>query len=113
MTPQEINVAIAEVCGWVKKREIEPGEWVWLHPEYKTIRGQGCIPDYLNDLNAMHEAEKTLTPEQRDIYYDYLSDISAQYNQGVRVDDAWGTYHATAPQRAEAFLRTVVKWIES
>jgi hypothetical protein len=63
------------------------------------------LPDYLNDLNAMHEAEKMLTESQ-----------SAQYERRlmgsrsfVGAAEFW-IYHATAAQRAEAFLRTIGKW---
>jgi hypothetical protein len=59
------------------------------------------IPDYLNDLNAMHEAENILSSEkwQRRDYIDYLSE-----------DDQWLHVHSTAAQRAEAFLRTLNLW---
>lgn len=53
MTPEKQRIAIAEVCGWkwtedgwhdtVRKRAV------------KMIAGHN-LPDYLNDLNAMHEA---------------------------------------------------------
>jgi len=56
------------------------------------------LPDYLNDLNAMHEAEKVLTPEQCDSY---------QHLLGMTVNRPW---HATATQRAEVFLQTLNLW---
>ena len=52
------------------------------------------IPDYLNDLNAMHEAEQTLDGNQRLPYLVLLQ----------------GHCFPTAAQRAEAFLRTIGKW---
>ena len=58
-------------------------------------------PDYLNDLNAMHEAEKVLTDKQA-ILYDSILDLIS----------GW-TFHRTAAQRAEAFLRTIGKWEDS
>jgi hypothetical protein len=50
----------------------------------------------------MHEAEKTLD-------YNDLNDMekSVSFHFGVT------PFHATASQRAEAFLRTVGKWEES
>jgi hypothetical protein len=68
------------------------------------------VPDYCNDLNAMHEAEKLLTPRKRTFselfreirYHKILGEI-------VRREDefSWRTYHATAAQRAEAFVLTM------
>ena len=77
MNDEQINEAIAEACGIVSK-----DQWGSL---YKTPRGilRDC-PDYCNDLNAMHEAEKTLN---------HMT--------------------ATARERAEAFLRTLGKWEET
>ncbi len=57
-------------------------------------------PSYLTDLNAMHEAEKVLTDEQQDDYMNWLGNCYSE----------WPSIHATAAQRAEAFLRTIGKW---
>jgi hypothetical protein len=62
-------------------------------------------PDYLSDLNAMHEAEKMLTPQQQS---DYSFSLSAGWMSDRR--DNWRGCHATATQRAEAFLRTLNFW---
>jgi hypothetical protein len=60
------------------------------------------IPDYLTDLNAMHEAEKVLTTaDLRESYENFMFwDEKGKY-------PLWG---ATATQRAEAFLRTLNLW---
>jgi hypothetical protein len=57
--------------------------------------------DYCTDLNAMHEAEKVLTFEDWESYRDELGGSFR------------GCAHATARQRAEAFLRTLGKWKEA
>ena len=71
MTDEEINKAIAESIGW---------KWVHLQEQIGlrgVLRGyppnvecagvnQEYVTDYCNDLNAMQEAEKTLTKEQAD-----------------------------------------------
>ena len=61
------------------------------------------IPDFSGDLNEMHEAEKVLLAIQ---WYDYASRLN---------EDCWhwALIHATARQRAEAFLRTIGKWEEA
>ena len=60
-------------------------------------------PDYPHDLNAMHEAEKTLTPTQWHQYNAHLARITMH-------DRLFAMVSATAAQRAQAFLRTVGKW---
>lgn len=95
MSPEDQRIAIAEACGW-KSRLIEgerdPSQDSWTSP-----------PDYLNDLNAMHEAEKTLDYDQRSAFVVRLS---------VMMNNGFEFCHATAAQRAEAFLRTIGKWQE-
>jgi hypothetical protein len=105
MTDDEINQAIAEACGWTQFTRIGiNGSNGWMHgipPD-----GYGPfeeIPDYCNDLNAMHEAEKVLTDDQRSIFYPrWLGGFMSRT----------GPIYATAYQRAEAFVRTLGKWEE-
>lgn len=92
MTPEQQRIAIAEACGWWISESLS----IWQH---KTK--DGAPPDYLNDLNAMHEAEKVLTTAQATTMSQYLH---------RRLGMLWG--FATASQRAEAFLRTMGKWKE-
>ena len=63
------------------------------------------LPDYLNDLNAMHEAEKILTCPQFNNYILELSNITTNYSNPQKE-----TVIATATQRAEAFLKTLNLW---
>ena len=60
------------------------------------------IPDFSNDLNEMHDAEMTLTEDQMWVMARNIE----------RNEDKW-YFHATARQRAEAFLRTIGKWNQS
>jgi hypothetical protein len=57
--------------------------------------------DYCTDLNAMHEAEESLTDDQ----------LWRMARNIERNDEQW-YFRATARQRAEAFLRTLGKWEE-
>jgi hypothetical protein len=81
----------------------------WTMPEKWCMDPKGVLrfnhdrPNYLNDLNVMHEAEKVLTDEQWDTYCYRLDGVG-----GMR-----HCTHATASQRAEAFLRTIGKWEEA
>ena len=95
MNPEAQRIAIAEACGIVTK-----DQW---GPLYKTPRGilRDC-PDYLADLNAMHEAEKVLSVREKQNYISTLRNICV-------VAGCWPET-ATADQRAEAFLHTLGKW---
>lgn len=70
------------------------------------------LPNYLNSLDVMHEAEKVLTDEQGSMYRHILSMNSdgplAKY---LTVERAM--CHATAAERAEAFLKATSKWEKS
>jgi hypothetical protein len=104
MTPEQQRIAIAEACGWT---EIEPCTCCYgVSRGYQPIPAahKKHVPDYLNDLNDMHEAEKVLTSEQVTSYVDSLESMN----------ERWSTpAFATASQRAEAFLRTIGKWQEA
>jgi hypothetical protein len=105
MSDEEINRAIAEHLGWrcqshVPEQNKAGATMCWIPPgnhEWHPVQ----IPNYCGDLNAMHEAEKALTKKD-------LWEMTMQLCNIVYGDVPLA--HATAPQRAEAFLRTVGKW---
>jgi hypothetical protein len=101
MKPEEQRIAIAEACGWA-----QDGPWGnhWIDPSGRAheIWGPGlACPDYLNNLNAMHEAENAVIWPRR-LWYQYCLKLP-----GRSFDESIG---ATAAQRAEAFLRTLNLW---
>jgi hypothetical protein len=63
------------------------------------------VPDYFNDLNAVHELEKLLTPIQRFVYYKAVTQIIGSKDQEYYLN-----LHATAAQRCEAFGLTLCLW---
>ncbi len=93
MTPDEQRIAIGAACGLTRES---------LGPDWDKL------PDYPNDLNAMHEAEKTLSENERCKYADHLLGNGAG-EDGLDLFDA---VHRTAAQRAEAFLRMKGLWRE-
>ena len=101
MNNEQINIAIAEYCGRVRRPD---GYW---YPDGKTYGSQG-IHNYCNDLNAMHEAEKVLNHIRAAEYARILTSIAWQSEQPV-----FAPMTATARERAEAFLRTLGKWEET
>ena len=102
MTPDQIDMAIAEFRGWTE---------IQLYPESGRLWGNrpgsegqsyrlNAVPQFHKCLNACHNAETGLSYEQFDEYYIQLS------VKMVR------PFHATAAQRAEALLKTVGLWQE-
>jgi hypothetical protein len=115
MTEEQQRIAIAEACGWQFIPEYyhgkdDPPEFTTVTPDGRHLCGY--YPDYLNDLNAMHEAEKLLTEDQISNYGSFLK---GKDNETVSL---YAPEHreiakvamATAAQRAEAFLKTIGKW---
>lgn len=113
MSDQEINIAIAEACPTI----------VGLGADGIYYLRTGLVEfDPCNDLNAMHEALMMQTSELRIRFRKELKHIIAPETKPSKIKvsgiclmgeaeyDLW--FHATARQRAEAFLRTIGKWKE-
>ena len=98
MKPKAINQAIAEACEWA--------------PEgCRCPHCRAHIPDYCNDLNAMHEAEKSAGVHLGQSYAKNLREVINQDERGnILRHETWVYYTATAAQRAEAFLKTLNLW---
>ena len=117
MNPEQQRIAIAEACGWSHKTL--GNETYWWHDENNkslppSDDGMRACPDYLNDLNAMHEAEKLLTKANWGCYGAELYIITGAHTHGISQNHHWlAVAFSTASQRAEAFLRTIGKWEES
>ena len=113
MSPEAQRIAIAEACGWKQvTRENKPEE-IWEHQKHplKICRERSKLPDYLNDLNVMHEAEKVLSDNNQMKFRGELIDMMIP-KYGFE-SACLLAIHATAAQRAEAFLRTIGKWEET
>jgi len=102
MTPEAQRIAISEACGWTQHEAREATYWKFNG----DFIGAGP-PDYLNDLNAMHEAESLLTLDQMNRYTKEL--FKVMYVMPHDVGTAF-LFIATATQRAEAFLKTLGLW---
>jgi hypothetical protein len=106
MKAEQQRIAIAEACGW--KCSEDSHELGQLIAQF--------IPDYLNDLNAMHQAMAHLEPEQVNQFAAELSGIVLEnrekYWWDLTSNEVGHVANATAAQRAEAFLRTIGKWEE-
>ena len=113
-TPKQQQIAIAEACGWVH-HNMRPSE---TERHQKKWRYLSDLPDYLNDLNAMHEAEKaclTTIPLVTDYGIRLVNALHREHKKNPRIQDtSWRIpvvgncgWFATAAQRAEAFIRTL------
>lgn len=111
MTDTKIRIAIAEACGWICIRdstEYEKGLLGFPSDYEGNLNAIGhlqSIPDYLNDLNAMHEAVSRLP--SLTVFRGHLMGVYER--DGGRANDF---YMAAATQWAEAFLRTLNRWTE-
>lgn len=117
LTPDEQRVKIAELCGWKVMRHgpvmasgcygcfgYPPDRHDWIG--YENID----VPNYLNDLNDMHEAEKMLGDRSSPLwskYIQHLNNSSYVDLQEQTVREWVFSIHATAAQRAEAFVLTM------
>jgi hypothetical protein len=104
MTDLEINIAIHKSRGFTIVSDgithcLTPcGPKTEHDPEGYLLKE---CPDYVNSLDAMHEAEKII--KNTDKWRRYKEELNC-----MPID----TIHATARQRAEAFLKTIGKWEE-
>lgn len=115
MNPEAQRIAIAEACGAKRRLWYSASHWFlsfdeslpvaiesWSDTEAPRKHWLHTLPDYLNDLNAMYEAEKMIPKDKRQLYINYLAALIAM--------DYFLITHASASQRAEAFLRTIGKY---
>ena len=125
MTPTQQLVKIAKLCGWHDLEEFGcskggvpgvTGTVPWgvplgeSRPEPKTASEASApdnwyhrlVPDYLNDLNAMYEAEELLGIGGQEEFQIHMAKLQ-QNGRGVQ----WYIAHSTASQRAEAFALTM------
>lgn len=117
MTNDEINIAIAKACGWTDIGKYDP--FRGISPQWKGVTAYDGgkidppiwdIPDYCNDLNAMHETEMVLYEKDRNPKK-YTQQLKIAICRQAGVKKAQMDFDicitATARQRAEAFLRTL------
>ena len=107
MTDLQINQLIAEYCGWqILEPEVHPT--ITYHWAIEPDGSKSILPDYCNDLNAIHEAENTLKdPIQQSFYAEYLGDCNS-FEKGEY--PTFRFVNSTAKERAVAFLKVVGKW---
>lgn len=117
LTKKKLRMMIAETLGakWkclyaashatltFRKDGSEPN-WTWCQKDKHTPIDEKTIMDYPNSLDAMYLAEEFLIQHpNKDLWSDYCEFLSAP---GIR-DSSYSRIHASARQRAEAFVLTI------
>lgn len=107
MKPEAQRIAIAEACGW---KPTTDGGICW------NSEGEPIVtpPDYLNDLNAMHEVLNMLSDDENaEIWAQLKAIVTNTVTNGNlnRVIPAWRVAKASAAEWSEAFLRARGLWI--
>lgn len=102
---QSLSRLVAERMGWECKPSMGHPNGRWCHP---TI--EGLSEDFSESLDAMSQAEATLTAIQQTKYCDALLE---QVAPGAHWSDdiTWEAATATARQRAIAFLLSTEKFL--
>ena len=107
MTPKAQRIAIAEAVGYVRTQATALA--TWQPPSGGWPITAAHLPDFLNDLNAMHQVEETIPTIKLAAY---AKALGRDYRDQPPIlwPSLFTFIHATASQRAEAFLRTIGKW---
>lgn len=121
MTPDEMQIATAEALGWTQVQRRNERDIIGIPPANKPRQllafivgsNEWCfVPNYPEDLNAMHDAESTLTQKEQESFVHTLvgintDDVEVEYGplNLTQVDVLWICSHSTAFQRDETFLR--------
>jgi hypothetical protein len=125
MTDTEINIAVAEACGAdeILASPQMGGSGYWPSSMLSALARLGlvvtnsterpgkvvcAIPNYCGYLNAMATAEQTLTPTKAAKFRRLLS-LNADGHKAKHHTVEAAMCHATARERAEAFLKTLGK----
>lgn len=117
MTKDEKNILVAELAGWERgpKKEIKLGMFgvvvpmsCW-HDKNEKESWQDNPPSFCSDLNAMYDAEEKYIMGNKNIRNRYEDELlEAVGGPGCRLmPDEIDHWHATADQRALAFVMTM------
>lgn len=105
MTQEQKQIKLAEAAGW---RLFSSFDNLWAPPKRGVEYDCDAypLPDYFNDLNAVHELEEELDDSQKMLYVAKLSQIlsPSKFPQSFRI------LHTTAEQRCEALGLTLNLW---
>jgi hypothetical protein len=108
LTDEEKRIKIARLHGWKYRYGKTYGRKMWFFGRKinGAIEHWSLLPDYLNDLNAMHKAETERIIGNVVMKICYMANLSMVRNtyEGVQLH-----FCATARQRAKAFVLTMTE----
>ena len=117
MTATEQRVALAKWMGWShiedrsKPLMMHEGFAMCGYPPEGIIVGKKLkLPDFLNDLNAVHEALMKLPSDGKWAVYKHALMRICNFDAENDTVCWMITHNATAPQRFEALLRCLGLW---
>ena len=117
MTPEQINRACAELCGWKlapwskddRGRPMEPVE-MWFAPGETIPHEMFPLHRFTTSLDAAQMAFKSLSEEEQEACTSILCDLVAFDSEGWTETQVVKLMKATPAQWCEAILRAVEKW---
>lgn len=126
MTLEQQRIKLAEAFGWTQikvqsnqgkgKRQWKGGRNITgICPKTGEGEWHSQIPDFLNDLNAVHEAEKALDMHYNQAWIEALLQVCL-HDAAIRLEktDGWDwsllCARSTAAQRTEALLKILNLW---
>ena len=115
MTPDQIDTAIAEFIGWSEIHHVEESRRLYgLRPKSEDWKYRlEAVPQFHRCLNAMREAEESLTRAERAAYAEQLTFAIRDQEEVGFYHERFVCIHIKASQRSEALLRTIGKWKEA
>jgi len=116
LSDEELRVNVAGPDGWTEVNIADAGDCMYLECGRDAIvgirpdgDGADVVPNYPQDLNAMHEAYGSLDYCKQVLFVDNLG-LVVFGPKSNRNDWAWSDMiNATARQRAEAFVLTMTE----
>lgn len=115
MSDEERRIKTAELCGWRRiYNSINYGLGVNGFPaayqgDLNSVEAREIVPDYLNSLDAMHEAERIMKDAQAYEYREALRSIAVLYHFNDGMCGCSGLeFFSSAHQRNCAFLMVML-----
>ena len=115
MNPEKQRIAIATACGWTRFNSATHKGAIQYGQPPNDRSNSWELPNYLNDLNAMHKAKKVLTDDQAWEMVKIIVDYCQSENGFPLLDrsESLKLHSATAEREAEAFLKVLGLWEEA
>jgi len=116
----EIQIAIAKFCGWYDCHYFDGGNVPYGKPDdnwnedarefRQFLEHDEPLPDYINDLNVIHEVENLLNKKQWNRYVIYLAKVIAGVEDNMKVSVPTNVLiSATAEQRSKALFKLITQ----